>query len=301
MFEFFATDNAQKAKSGKRDLLFINEANGVAWSIANQLMIRTRGTIILDWNPSGKYWLSRMILPALKKDDYVFTRTTYRDNTSIEKRVIDSIERLRLIDANLYDIYGMGVEGKGTEVIFPVWELVDEMPDTDKISNGLDFGFTNDPSASIDCALYDGCLWFDEIFYERGLSNKKIYELYKLRRKHYGRVIADSAEPKSIADLFDMGLDIIPCVKGPDSVKFWIDKIKQYPMKVTKRSINLIDELDSAKWIMVDGRPTNKPKEGNDHCIAGMRYGSQGILSNHQPIKMMVKKAASYGFTDMGV
>lgn len=299
--EFFATDNEQKAKSGKRDWLFLNEANGIHFSIANQLMIRTKGSIICDWNPSGKFWLHRTLLPALKEKDYVFTRTTFRDNTSIDQSVIAGIQRLKDIDPNLYDIYGEGIEGKGTEIIYPSWDLIDAFPETTKVSVGVDFGYTNDPAAGVRCALHDGSLWFDELFYQRGLSNKKIYNIFDTIPFDYGIIIADSAEPKSIDELKSYGLNIKGAMKGPDSVKYGIDQIKSYPMKVTKRSINLIDELDSYKYIMIDGKPSNKPVQGNDHCLDAARYGVQGILNKAEPIRAMVRKASSLGFTDMGL
>ena len=297
-FEFYAPDDEEKAKSGKRDILFINEANGVLYSIAKQLMIRTTGAIILDWNPSGKFWLHQKLLKALKTFEYIFTRTTYRDNKSLDPSVINEIERLRIINPTDYDIYGMGVEGQGSEIIYPGYELVDEFPDTDNVSCGLDFGFTNHPSASARCALYDGALWFDEIFYEKGLSNKKIFEQYDVQSRPYGYVIADSAEPKSIDELLNMGLKIKGAVKGPDSIKYGIDKIKEYPIKVTSTSDNLIDEINAYRWIMVDGQPTNKPADKNNHLMDAIRYGVQGILGDHTPIIARVQQGKKMGFTN---
>lgn len=302
-FEFYAPDDEEKAKSGKRDLLFINEANSVSYAIAQQLMMRTNGPVILDWNPSGKFWLHRMLLPALQSGDYLFTRTTYRDNKAVSEKIIQEIERLKIIDPSEYDVYGLGIEGKGTEIIFPNYELVDpeDFPDTPLCGRGLDFGFTNDPSAGLRCALNDGALWFDELFYEKGLSNRLIFERFEMFPYAKGPCVADSAEPKSIAELYGMGMDIIGAVKGPDSVKYGIDKIKEYPIKITRTSTNLLDEIDSFKWVMKDGVPTNKPRPGHDHHMSAMRYAVQAVLFAPEPITVRVQRSTEMGFSSYGI
>lgn len=299
--EFYAPDDEEKAKSGKRDMLFINEANGVLYSIAKQLMMRTNGVIILDWNPSGKFWLHRMLLPFLNAVEYLFTRSTYRDNKSANASIIEEIERLRLIDPSQYDVYGLGVEGKGTEIIYPAYEIVDEFPDTDRVGAGLDFGFTNNPSAGVRCAIQDGCLWFDEIFYKKGLSNKQIFTEFDELPYDYKRITGDSAEPKSIAELEDMGLDIVGAVKGPDSVKFGIETIKSYPIKITRRSLNFLDEIDGYKWKMKDGVPTNEPVKKNDHLMNAAMYGVQSIITRQVSMKPQVQNARDMGFSNIGV
>lgn len=298
--EFFSPDDEEKAKSGKRNMLFINEATGMSYAIAKQLMMRTSGTVILDWNPSGKFWLHRMLLPFLKPFEYLFTRSTYRDNKSVDKSIIDEIERLRLIDPSQYDVYGLGIEGKGTEIIYPNYEIVDEFPDTDRVGAGLDFGFTNNPSAGTRLAINDGSLWIDELFYKKGLSNKQIFTEFDELRIRYGRITGDSAEPKSIAELEEMGLDIVGAVKGPDSVKFGIETVKSYPLKITRRSLNVLDEIDGYKWKMKDGVPTNEPVKKNDHLMNAIMYGIQSIATRQVSMKPQVQKAREMGFTNLG-
>lgn len=298
--EFFAVDNEAKAKSGKRDILFINEANHVNWAIANQLMMRTRQTVILDWNPSGKFWLHRMLLPSLDGKDYRFTRTTYKDNKFADKKIIEGIERLKLIDSTLYEVYGMGIEGYGTEIIYTNWELVDAFPDgAINIFYGLDFGYTNHPAAGIRGAYFDGALWWDELFYERGMKNSMINDAFRSCGHFITQICADSAEPKSCDELTAMGLPVIKAVKGPDSVKFGIDRVKEYPEKITKRSLNLIDEQESYKWEMKDGVPTNVPKKGQqDHLMDAKRYCAQLLLAKHVPLKMQRSRPVKMGFND---
>jgi phage terminase large subunit len=249
-FEFYAPDDEEKAKSGKRDLLFLNEANSIPYSIANQLMMRTNGPVIMDWNPSGQFWFHRILRKALKSSEYVFTRTTYKDNTAVSEKIIKELERLKYTDEALYTIYALGLEGKGLEIIYPNYEIVDSFPENARrVGRGLDFGFTNHPSAASRTAYYDGGLYFDELFYEKGLSNKAIAERFKahpdaLTMDQRGDIIADSAEPKSIAELQGYGLPIRGAVKGQDSIDFGIQQIKKYPLFVTKNSIHLIDEID---------------------------------------------------------
>lgn len=297
IFQFYAPDDEEKAKSGKRDLLFMNEANGMRYSIAKQLMLRTNGPVILDWNPSGKFWLHRMLKPFLEPHEYIFTRSTYRDNKAANAKIIQEIERLKLIDPAQYEIYGLGIEGKGSEIIFPKFEIVESMPDTQLRGRGLDFGYTNDPSAGTAVALNEGALWYHQLFYERGLSNDDICARFELYPEFDGPIKADSAEPKSIAEIEANGFDISGCMKGPDSVKFTIDKMKSYPINVTRSSLDLIDELEGYKWIMKDGVPNNKPKGGNDHAIDSCRYGNETVLFDMStPLQTAVHNARAMGF-----
>lgn len=300
-FEFFAVDDEQKARSGKRDYLFMNECNSIDWSIAEHLMMRTAFTSILDWNPSGKFWLHFKLLPFLQAFEYVFTRSTYRDNKEASKKIIDKIERLKLSDPVKYQIYGLGLEGKGKEIIFPVYEIVDSFPETDRVATGQDFGFTNHPSVGLLLGYYNGGIYLDELFYETGLSNKDINDRYRAMKRKYGRITADSAEPKSISELKGYGLDIVPAVKGPDSIKYGIDQLKLYPLYVTKQSQNVIDELDGYKWLMVNGEPTNKPDpKCVDHAMDAGRYGYQGLFANVIPMQPQVRRATEMGFTGLG-
>lgn len=299
-FEFYAPDDEEKAKSGKRDLLFLNEATGMSYAIAKQLMMRTNGPIIMDWNPSGKFWLHRMLLPFLKSFEYIFTRSTYRDNKSVDSSVVEEIERLRLIDPSQYDVYGLGVEGKGTEIIYPQYEIVDDFPDTDRVGAGLDFGFTNNPSAGVRCAINGGALWFDEIFYKKALSNKQIFTEFDELTYNYNVITGDSAEPKSIAELKDMGLNIVGALKGPDSVQYGIETIKSYPMKITRRSLNFLDEIDGYKWKMKDGVPTKEPVKKNDHLMNAAMYGVQSIITRQVSMRPQVRVARDMGFTGLG-
>lgn len=118
---------------------------------------------------------------------------------------------------------------------------------------------------------------------------------------HTGDIVADSAEPKSISELQGYGLSVIPAVKGPDSIKFGIDKIKEYPMFITRSSLNFLDEVDSYKWIMKDGVPTNVPKAGHDHLMDASRYGVQLITSPSEPMQVQVQNARKMGFTNVGI
>lgn len=297
IFEFYAPDDEEKAKSGKRKILFINEANSLKWSVANQLIIRS-DVVILDWNPSGKFWLHRMILPTLQESEYVFTRTTYKDNPTISDKIKDEIERLRLRDPNLYSVYGLGIEGKSAEIVFPIYEIVTEFPRVDTIGTGLDFGFTNHPSVAIRTCVVDGCFWADELFYQKGMSNKMIFDYFDTSSKDYGRILADSAEPKSISELAGYGLDIGPVVKGPDSIVYWTEQIKLYPIRITKWSHNLISELDSYKYKLEDGVPTNKPAPNQkDHAIDAKRYGAQVVLTPVDSIKVVARSSNADTFS----
>ena len=303
-FEFYAPDDEEKAKSGKRDILFINEGTGMKWSVAHQLMMRTNGPVIIDWNPSHKFWFHRMLMETGSVEDYnmVFTRTTYRDNKHVSEKIVQEIERLKIIDPVKYQVYGLGLDGKSQEIIYPHYEIVSEFPDTINVGTGLDFGFTNHPSTAIRCALYDGCLWFDEIFYRSGMSNKMIYDELSAYPHELGTTTGDSAEPKSISEIRGYGLDIVGAVKGPDSIRFGIEQIKKYPIKITKWSHNIISEIDGYKWKVHEGEVLNEPaKNQTDHAMDAMRYGIQSVLAPVEPIKVYARQSSDFGFTQFGV
>jgi phage terminase large subunit len=164
--------------------------------------------------------------------------------------------------------------GKIEGLIFRNWTYCDKLPDDGKlVGYGLDFGFTNDPTAVVKVKKYDGELWIDLVLYENRLTNPDIYERLK---DEIGRVevIADSAEPKSIQELNNLGLNVYGALKGADSIKNSIDILKRYKMNVTRSSSYLIKELNSYKYKMdkVTGNAINEPVDFMNHAIDALRY-----------------------------
>lgn len=272
IIEFNSYADAQDAKNGKRDYLFINEANGVPYEIYWQLAIRTRKQVYIDYNPSAKFWVHNKVLGTQGTKLII---SDHRGNPFLTAEEHARIENIS--DEELWKVYARGMTGKLTGLIFPDYRIVDKMPERFEMKvhgYGLDFGFSADPTALIECALAHGELWTDQIIYNRGMTNPMIASAAKdagITRKDL--IIADSAEPKSIAEIKNTGLWIIPTSKGSDSISIGIDILHRYKWNVTRRSVGLIGELNSYKYIVNrDGEQTNNPVDKWNHAVDATRY-----------------------------
>ena len=273
MVEFISVDQPQKVRGRKRDILFVNECNELTLEDWRQLILRTTGQIIIDYNPSDEFhWIYDNVLT---RNDHQFFKTTYRDNPFLEASVVAEIERLKEADENYWKVYGLGERGTSRSTIFTHWKEVNQVPDGWRLlSFGLDFGYTNDPTAIV--AVYtDGegfCL--DEICYAHGLTNQAITQT--LRDAGIGRgtmIVADSAEPKSIDEIHGHGFNVHPARKGPDSVRSGIDYLRSHPLSITSRSVNGIKELRNYKWKEdKNGKQLNVPVDAYNHFVDASRY-----------------------------
>ena len=272
LIEFKSYKDAQDAKNGKRDYLFVNEANGIGYDVFWQLAIRTRKKVYIDYNPSERFWVHNQVKG---RDGVKLIISDHRGNPFLSQEEHDRIEGIE--DPELWKVYARGLTGKLSGVIFPNFNIVDNMPDRDswKVQGyGLDFGFTNDPTALTHNVLAHGELWTDLIIYETGLTNPRIAE--KAKEAGVTRsdiIIADSAEPKSIAEIHNAGLWIVPTVKGSDSISVGIDILRRYKWNITRRSVGLIEEVQSYKYKTDrDGNKTNTPIDRFNHAIDATRY-----------------------------
>lgn len=272
IIEFKSYKDEQDAKNGKRDYLFVNEANGIPYEIYWQLAIRTRKRIWIDYNPSERFWVHNEIKG---RKGVKMIISDHRGNPFLSKEEHERIESIE--DKELWKVYARGLTGKLSGVIFPNFCIVDSLPECAswKVQGyGLDFGFTNDPTALVHCIIAHGELWTDLEIYETGLTNPMIAENAKeAGLTKADQIIADSAEPKSIAELRNAGLWVIPTVKGGDSITVGIDILHRYKWNVTRRSIGMIEELQSYKWKKDrDGKKTNTPVDKFNHAIDATRY-----------------------------
>lgn len=276
VMEFKSYDGAQDAKSGKRDFLFVNEAQGVPMPVWDELHMRTREQSFIDYNPNAEFWVHENLLG---KDGTQLFITDHRHNPFLQDKQRAKIEGLKLKDEELWKVYARGLTGRIEGLVLRDWVVVDSVPLGAKyLGSGLDFGFTNDPTTTIDLYLSGGELWADEVLYSEGLTNSDIMARLKLVEHrpagHRWDIIADSAEPKSIEDLRRGRLTVEGANKGPDSVRSGIDQLKRYKLNVTRRSVNLRKELANYKW-KVDpktGKATNEPVDAFNHCIDALRY-----------------------------
>ena len=307
--EFFSADNDAKLRGARRDFLFVNECNRITWDAFTQLEIRTRDKIILDFNPVSRFWVhSKLMNP---NNSYSFIKSTYLDNVDhltgrplLEESIIKAIESRKPVydlegnilsgDEQFWKVYGLGEVGSMEGVIFNNWETVDSIPDSGKWSAfGLDFGFTNDPTAIVRVVYQGGDLWIEELCFEPGLTNPDIVE--KLKSVGVGTlddIIADSSEPKSIAEIRRGGFRACRGVKkGPDSITNGIDILKRYRIKIHKKSINLIEEFSNYQWFKTkDGEYLNKPIDNFNHGIDAIRYVCFDKIGMNRQIKKGIKR-----------
>lgn len=278
--EFFSADQPDKLRGARRDVLFINECNNVQFEAYQELASRTRETIYLDFNPVSEFWVHT----ELKNDpDVDLIVLNYKDNEALEPALIAELEKAKekaktsSYWANYWRVYGLGEVGYLQGVIFDNWSSIDTIPsDAKYIGTGLDFGFTNDPTASVDLYKYNGKIIADEVIYQTGLHNRDIAKMIK------GKIVyADSAEPKSISELRLAGVQCMPATKGADSIRHGIDLIHQHDLLVTKRSVNLIKELRNYTWDKDrNGKELNKPIDFFNHAVDAMRYAFQMTLGS---------------------
>jgi len=279
LIEFISLDSPQKVRGRKRDLLFINEANELFWEDWNQLIFRTIGRVILDYNPSDDFhWIYDKVKV---REDADFFRTTYKDNKFLEESIVKEIERLQFTDENYWRIYGLGEVGQSKATIFQFREI-DTIPENAKfVSLGMDFGYTNDPTCISKIYLHDTNLYCEELLYRTGMTNRDIHnELLNLEIGRRDEIFADSAEPKTIDELYRYGWNIKPSTKGRDSINIGIDMLKRYTIHVKKNSQNAIKEFRNYKWKEdKNGNILNVPEDKWNHFIDSLRYGIYNKLA----------------------
>lgn len=279
VIEFFSADDSSKLRGARRDILYINECNNVTFDSYNELAIRTRKEVYLDFNPANEFWVHTELKDEPDSD---FLILTYKDNEALDQSIIEQIEKNKekaktsTYWANWWKVYGEGQLGMLEGVVFSNWKQIDTIPSEAKLLGiGLDFGYTNDPTAIIEIYNYNGQRIVNELVYQTGLLNS---EIAKLLPKHVP-VYADSSEPKSIDEIKRFGITIKGVTKGKDSINYGIDVIQRNEYLVTANSGNLIKELRSYVWDTdKQGKRLNKPIDFNNHAIDAFRYHEMETL-----------------------
>ena len=277
LIEFISLDQPVKVRGRKRELLFINEANELHYEDWQQLLFRTSEKIILDYNPSEEnHWKYDKIIP---RDDASFLKTNYLDNPFLEKTLVDEIERLQFTDEQYWQIYGLGEKGISKAVIFNYVEYNTIPSDAEFVALGMDFGFTNDPTALVKIYKKELNLYIEELLYRTMMTTNDIHNFLKNNIIDQ-TIYADSAEPRIIEELRRMGWSIRPSLKGKDSINAGIDLLKRYKLHIHKDSTNAIQEFRNYKWKEDrSGKLTNTPEDKNNHITDAVRYATYSILS----------------------
>lgn len=284
--EFFSTDNGDKLRGARRDRLFINECNNVTFEAFEQLEIRTKDFIFLDYNPTNEFWVQSNLIG--KRDDIDFIILTYKDNEALDKKIVEALEQ-RKNRKGWWQVYGLGLLGEVEGKIYKDWQIVDDIPHEARLERyGLDFGYSNDPTSIVAIYYYNGGYILDEVCYQKGLSNKQIADI--LKNHDNALVIADSAEPKSIDEISSYGIMIGKSIKGADSVNHGISVVQNQRVSMTKRSINLIREYRNYLWMTdKNGKIINTPEGGFDHSMDALRYGLVSLVKDGSELEEQEK------------
>jgi phage terminase large subunit len=285
--EFFSAEQPDKLRGARRNILYINECNNVDFESYSQLAIRTSDEIWLDYNPVAQFWVDTELA---NDQDAEMIVLTYKDNEALSESIIKEIEKAKdkaaTSDywANWWRVYGLGEIGTLQEVVFSEWNQIDAIPkDARLVGYGLDFGYTNDPTAVIAAYKMDNKYYFDEVLYQKGLTNSEIANHLKSLNVDRGQyIICDSAEPKSIQELANYGFKVEGAQKGADSIRISIDALKRDRFYVTKSSTNLIKELRSYTWAKdKQGNVQDKPVDYMNHAIDAVRYFALNNIVNN--------------------
>lgn len=272
--EFFSADQPDKLRGARRDILFINECNNVSFESYKQLSIRTNKFIYLDYNPTNEFWVHNELM---HDNDSDFVILNYKDNEALSPSIVKDIEKAKIKAEtssywdNWWKVYGLGQIGSLDGVIFNNWKTIDTIPsDARLLGYGVDFGYSNDPTAIVEVYKWNDKRIVNEICYEKGLTNSQIAKRIATKMPAY----CDSAEPKSIAELKLNGINAIAVEKGTDSIKYGINLIQENDYFVTSQSVNLISELRKYAWDKDKrtGETLNKPIDDFNHAIDSWRY-----------------------------
>jgi phage terminase large subunit len=272
--EFFSADNDSKLRGARRDFLYMNEANNMTFHAYTELASRTKQGVYLDWNPVNEFWFHTDLI---NDNDVDFIIVNYLDNEACPESALNFILKAKEKAStssyweNWYKVYGLGQIGSLEGVIFNNWQTIDVIPnDARLLGYGLDFGYSNDPTAIVEVYKWNDKRIVNEICYQKELSNSQIAKLIPSKLPVY----CDSAEPKSIAELTKLGVRAFGVTKGSDSINFGIQTMQSQKYLITKHSTNLINELRKYAWDKdkKTGAKLNRPIDDFNHAIDSLRY-----------------------------
>ena len=279
--EFFSADDPSKLRGARRDILYINECNNVTFDAYNELSIRTKKEVYLDFNPANEFWVHNELQHETDAD---FIILTYKDNEGLDEGIVQQIEKNRLKAktsaywANWWRVYGEGKIGQLQGAVFTNYTIIDKIPEEARlIGIGLDFGYSADPTAIIEIYTYNNQRILNERAYQTKMLNSDIAKILPVSIP----IVADSAEPKSIEEIrrAKHGILIKGATKGKDSINYGIDVMQRQDYLVTRDSTNLIKELRSYCWDTdKTGKRLNKPIDHLNHGIDAVRYHEMDTL-----------------------
>jgi phage terminase large subunit len=273
IIEFNSYDDQQDAKNGKRDYLFVNEANGIDYLVYWQLAIRTRKQIFIDYNPSAPFWVHDNLIGTEGVQLFI---SDHRHNPFLTKEDHDKIENIK--DPELWRVYARGMTGNITGIIFPDWQKIpdSQYPWDEPCFGGLDFGYTNDPTAAVRISRIGETLYVHEIAYTPAITPANIKQLFFSNGFTGSSPIYCEHDPDQVSQLRRLQVLALPARKGQGSINAGIQKLKEFKVYYTASSTNLDNERSRYKWITdpTTGRPTNTPIDNFNHLMDAIRYGA---------------------------
>ena len=279
--EFFSADDAQKIRGSTRDVLWCEECNELNIEDFRQLSMRTKREILMSFNPSDPV---HFIYDLCERDDADLFISTYRDNKFIAPEVKKELERLKKRDPDFWRVYGEGQRAVFSQrQIFRDWNYIDEseMPDELDWFMGCDFGYTNDPTAICLIAKKNDKVFVKEVLYKTGMTNRDIANHLKSLGLEDLLMYCDSAEPKSIEELKQMGILAKGAIKGAGSINAGISLMKEFDFYVSNKATNVKSEQMKYVWEeLKDGTIINKARDRDNHSMDCLRYGLYSKFKN---------------------
>jgi phage terminase large subunit len=272
-FWFYSADDSKKLRGRKRHKILLNEANELSYETYRQVSMRTIEQLIMDYNPSEEeLWVYDHVIP---RKDCAYIQSTYLDNPFLEESIVEEIERLKTDDPEYWKIYGLGLRGKRTGLIYQNWDIVPDFPQCSDILYGLDFGF-NDPKVVVKLGRIGRDVYIDELLYEHGMIREEFIPKLKdliPENQRLNEQYADSEDPESIEVIYRSGFNIHPADKSKDSVLFGIETVKGYKLHLTARSVNVIKDFKNYKWKTdKNGKVLDEPIHSFSHAPDAVRY-----------------------------
>lgn len=280
LIEFVSNLTEQSAKNGKRDYLFCNEAQGISWSIFFQLAIRTRKQIFLDYNPTAPFWAHDKLIGTLPATNELSATvklfiSDHRHNPFLSEEEHAKIEGIK--DPQLHRVYARGFTGNLLGLIFPDWQIIpdDQFPKDAPFFGGLDFGYTNDPTAGVKIARVGESIFIHELCYTPGIAPMQMKQIFVANGFNDNIPIYCEHDPDNVGQLRRLGIMALPARKGAGSINAGIIKLKEYKVFYTASSTNLDFERKRYVWKVdpVSGKSTNEPIDMYNHLHDAARYG----------------------------
>lgn len=273
---FISTDNPEKLRGLKSSILWLEEANEIDEESWFQLRIRCTGPIILSLNPtiSPHHWIRDI-------DEATQYFTTFKNNPYLEKEVVNAIKALERTNPKAWRTYGLGEFVQNDKAVF-AFNVIDWVPDdAEFVCIGMDFGYSNDPTSIVSLFRKDREIYLVENCYERGLvTNDIAAKLKTIVGDNRWEIWADSAEPRLIEELYRLGFNIRPVVKGKDSINFGIQVLQNYSINIPKTCQNIVNEFYGYEWETDRfGKQLDRPIDFNNHAIDAARYAAMMRLS----------------------